>query len=302
MKFLLFFGLLLCSDCIVLCLLILLIILLQHPWAIAILLSDEVHCSGSILNERYVLSASHCFSVEGIPLDLTKMTIIAGSDDPVNPIPRLKSRFVERKKVQDVKIHPLADYPAARYDLALVKIKGQFTFRDSRWPICLPEATRSRAYHSGRGYTLVGFGRDINKENQGSVLTDLDLIVQPTSACSSKYSGILNDELNDFHYLIKETLPQNFNEDSLICGAKPGKTSGSCPGDSGGIFMNNMWMPNLEDYRAIQTAVVHGAPQRCNGGRYPSIFVRIDNDEALSWIKDIAFSNGTYLDFITHYF
>ena len=143
---------------------------------------------------------------------------------------------------------------------------------------------------------------DINKENQGSVLTDLGLVVQPTSACSAKYSGILNDELNDFHYLIKETLPQNFNEDSLICGAKPGKTSGSCPGDSGGIFMNNMWKPDLGDYRAIQTAVVHGAPQRCNGGRYPSIFVRIDNDEALSWIKDIAFSNGTYLNFITYFF
>ena len=240
------------------------------------------------------MSASHCFLDEGIPLDLTKMTIIAGSDDPENPIPGSKTRFVERKKVEDVKIHPLADYPAARYDLALVKIEGQFTFRDSRWPICVPEATRPRAYHSGRGYTLVGYGRDINKENRGSILTDLDLVVQPTSACMAKYSGILNDELNDFHYLIKETLPQNFNEDSLICGAKPGKTSGSCPGDSGGIFMNNMWKPDLGDYRAIQTAVVHGAPQRCNGGRYPSIFVRIDNDEALTWIKDIAFSNGTY--------
>ena len=66
--------------------------------------------------------------------------------------------------------------------------------------------------------------------------------------------------------------------------------------------MNNMWKPDLGDYRAIQTAVVHGAPQRCNGGRYPSIFVRIDNDEALSWIKDIAFSNGTYLNFITYFF
>jgi len=267
--------------------------ILKHPWAIAILLSDKLHCSGSILNERYVLSAAHCFWVEGIPLDLTKLAIIAGSDDPVSPILRSKARFVERKKVVDVKKHPLADYPAARYDLALVKIEGQFTFRDSRWPICLPEATRSRAYHFGRGYTLVGFGRDINKENQGSVLTDLDLIVQPTNACMAKYSGILNDELNDFHYLIKETLPQNFNEDSLICGAKPGKTSGSCPGDSGGIFMNNMWKPDLGDYRAIQTAVVHGAPQRCNGGRYPSIFVRIDNDQALTWIKDIAFSNVT---------
>ena len=220
------------------------------------------------------------------------MTIVAGSDNPASPIPGKKRKFVEKRKVEDVKIHPLSENPAARYDLAIIKIDRPFTFRDSRWPICLPEAAQPRAFHSGRGYTLVGFGRDINKENQGSVLTDLTLIVQPTSACSSKYSRILNDELNDFHYLIKNTLPNNFNEDSLICASQPGKTSGSCPGDSGGLFMNNQWKPDIEDYRAIQTAVVHGAAQRCDGGRYPPIFVRIDNKEALEWINSIIFNDS----------
>ena len=292
MKFLRFFGLLPCSNCIVLCLLMILIILFQHPWAIAILLSGKLHCSGSILNERYILSAAHCFLDEGIPLDLTKMTIMAGSDDPANPIPGDKTKFVEEKKVEHVKKHPLADYPAARYDLALVKIEGQFTFRDSRWPICLPEAAQPRAFHSGRGYTLVGFGKDINKESQGSVLTDLSLTVRPTSACLSKYSKILNDEQNDFHYVIKNTLPNSFNEDSLICASQPGKTSGSCPGDSGGILMSYQWKPDIKDERAIQTAVVHGAAKRCDGGRYPPIFVRIDNKEALDWINSIVFNDS----------
>ena len=219
------------------------------------------------------------------------MTIIAGSDDPTSPIPGKKVKFVEKKKIESVEIHPLSEVPAARFDLALVKIKGQFTFRDSRWPICIPNKTESSEFHFSKGYTMLGYGRDINKVNKGSHLTELDLFVLPTGACSSKYSNILNDEFNDLHTQVKNTLPKNFNEDSLLCAAKPGRTSGSCPGDSGGIFMSNKWIPDLEDFRSIQTAVVHGAAQKCNGGRYPPIFVRIDTDEALTWINSIAFSN-----------
>ena len=116
--------------------------------------------------------------------------------------------------------------------------------------------------------------------------------MQPISACASKYSRILNDERNELHNLIKNTLPNNFNEDSLICASVPGKTSGSCPGDSGGLFMSNQWKPGLRDHRGIQTAVVHGAAQRCAGGRYPPIFVRIDNKEALEWINSIVFNHS----------
>ena len=272
--------------------LIFLIILFQHPWAIAILLEDELHCSGSILSETYVLTAAHCFENEGYRYDKTKFTIIAGSDDPENPIPESKKIFVQKRNVEDVKMHPLAESPAARYDLAIIKINPPFTFRNSRWPICLPEAAQPRTIHSGHGYTLVGFGRDINKESQGSVLTDLNLIVQPTNACSSKYSRILNDELNDLHYLIKNALPNNFDDDSLICASVPGKTSGSCPGDSGGLAMNNEWVDTLEDYRAFQVAVIHGAAQKCNGQRYPQILIRLDTSETISWINSIAFSKG----------
>ena len=268
------------------------IISFQHPWAIAILYLDELHCSGSILSESYVLTAAHCFQDEGIPLDETKMAIVAGSSDPASPIPGKKRKFVQKRKVEYVKIHPLSEIPAAKYDLAIIKIDMPFTLRDSRWPICLPEAAQPRTIHSRRGYTLVGFGKDINKENQGSVLTALNLFVQPTDACSSKYSRILDDELNDLHYLIKNTLPNNFDDDSLICASVPGKTSGSCPGDSGGIFMSNQWKSDLEDERAIQTAVVHGAAKSCDGGRYPPIFVRIDNKEALDWINSIVFNDS----------
>ena len=266
----------------------------QHPWSVAILFPDDkVHCSGSILSEKYVLTAAHCFVDEGVHWDPKSMTIVAGSDDPAQPansIPVKKRKFVQWEKIDSVTIHPLYTNPAARYDLALVKITGQFTFRNTRWPICIPEKTESRD-HSRKGHIMLGFGRNKNKDNSGSVLTQLDLDVQPTSYCSKRYGEILSDDNHRFHTKTKNTLPEKFNEDSLLCASKLGRDSGSCPGDSGGILMRQEFMLDSEGkyrVRAIQTAVVHGSAQDCKGDRYPSIFNRIDGD-ALSWINSIAF-------------
>ena len=246
-----------------------------------------------MISEKYVLSAAHCFLDQGVRLDQKKMAIVAGSSNPTNAEDlRKKARFIQRKKIEDVKIHPKFVYPAAAYDLALVEIEGQFSFRDSRWPICLPKMSAPRDSHSRIGYLLLGFGRDTSSGNQlGSVLTELDLTVQPTAACSTLYGKILDDEFDDLYTQTRMTLPKNFEEDSLLCAQKPGRNFGSCPGDSGGIFMKNEWLNTLEDYRAFQIAVLHGSAKRCNG-RYPQILVRLDKEEVLTWINRIAFTKG----------
>ena len=221
------------------------------------------------------------------------MAIVAGSADPTNPeIARKKARFIQKKNIANVKIHPNSAYPAARNDLALVEIEGKFRFRNSRWPICIPEVSAPRDSHSRIGYTMLGFGRDINREKRGNVLTELDMTVQPTSACSTLYGRILDDQDNDYFTQTRISLPKNFDEESLICSQKPGKSSGSCPGDSGGLIMKNEWVDTLEDYRAFQVAVIHGAAQKCNGQRYPQILIRLDTSETISWINSIVFSKG----------
>ena len=74
------------------------------------------------------------------------MTIVVGSSDPTKPPShKSKRKFIERKKIKNVKLHPLFENPAAKFDLALVEIEGQFSFRDSRSPICIPEKVRNLA-------------------------------------------------------------------------------------------------------------------------------------------------------------
>ena len=73
----------------------------------------------------------------------TDMTIVVGSEDPTNPPShRSKRKFVQKKKIKKVFFHPLFENPAAKFDLALVEIRGRFSFRDSRSPICIPDMVK----------------------------------------------------------------------------------------------------------------------------------------------------------------
>ena len=83
----------------------------------------------------------------------------------------------------------------------------------------------------------------------------------------------------------------------------PGTREGSCPGDSGGILMSDDWIPEIQDYRAVQKAVVRGAVKACDGQRFPTIFNRLDEIETLSWINKIVFgkSKSNYVLYPCHY-
>ena len=80
-----------------------------------------------------------------------------------------------------------------------------------------------------------------------------------------------------------------------MCANVPGRRSGSCEGDSGGILMKKDWITDLETpgYRAVQKAVVYGAISNCDSARFPTIFNRLDTIETLYWINSNAYQ-GMY--------
>ena len=152
-----------------------------------------IHCSGSILSEKTVLTAAHCFGSE----DKDLMTIIVGSSDPTNnKVLRANRKNIQQKKIKSVKVHPLYDqklYPSM-YDIALVEIEGRFTFKKSIWPICIPDGVYEKDEHVDKGYLLLGFGEDTVNEEKGEVLTAESLFVQPTAACNQLYGPVLSNQ------------------------------------------------------------------------------------------------------------
>ena len=222
------------------------------------------------------------------------MTIIVGANQPTNEkILKKRKRFVSKRKIKSVKIHPLHVLFSARHDLALVEIEGpSFKFKKSIWPICIPEKVRPREYHFGKGYTLVGFGKDTSgsdKCGDFECLKQDQLNVQTTEYCSAIYGHILNAPFDRFHDIVQSTLPKNFDEeDCLMCAQVPGQNSGTCKGDSGGILMNHRFYRKRGRIATLQ-GVVHGSIASCDGTRFPSMFVRLDNSEVLPWIYENVF-------------
>ena len=80
-----------------------------------------------------------------------------------------------------------------------------------------------RDSHIEKGYTVLGFGRDVKQYKRGEVLSSLHLIVQPVESCTNQYNKILNDPTDDLYDLVRNTLPKGFGEEPLICAQIPGK-------------------------------------------------------------------------------
>ena len=225
------------------------------------------------------------------------MVLIVGANEPTNETALAidkRRKLSQSKKIKSVVFHPLfnKDTIAAVYDIALIEIQGRFTFKKSVWPICIPDEILPRKHHFGKGYTLVGFGLDISDDNQQcgdlECLKTDQLNVKTTDECGAIYGLIIDAPFHRDHDRVVEALPNNFEDDPLICAQVTGQSAASCEGDSGGI----LWTPvfNLgEGNTAVQQAVVRGSIRNCDGSAFPTIFNRLDNKEVLPWIKSTVF-------------
>ena len=123
----------------------------------------RVHCSGSLIHPRYVISASHCFdgsNPANFNLNRDKMTLAFGLNDIKHlekPI-LLKVTGVEIRNIGEVLQFPDYNYPSAYSDVALVKLSEPVPLGPSIWPICLPKSENDNKDHL-MGYSAVLAGK-----------------------------------------------------------------------------------------------------------------------------------------------
>ncbi|KFQ40337.1 Transmembrane protease serine 9, partial [Mesitornis unicolor] len=176
----------------------------EIPWQVSLKEDSRHFCGATIIGDRWLLSAAHCFN-ETNPEEIEAYigtTSLNGTDGSAVKV-----------NVTRVIQHPLFNPIALDFDVAVLELARPLVFNKYIQPICLPLAAQQ--FPVGKKCIISGWG-DLQEGN-----------VTKPETLQKALVGIIDQETCDFLYNFSLT-------DRMICaGFLEGKVD-SCQGDSGG--------------------------------------------------------------------
>lgn len=240
----------------------------EFPWLASLGYTDRFgrrqwSCGGTLINNRYVLTAGHCVIGE-IERKIGKLSVVKFGEHNTDTIIDCNKDSKCNNRPVTIEVDQV-EYPPnydglsnSPFDIALVRLKQKVDYTNFIRPICLPEP--NEASRNAEMMTTAGWGR-IENGTASKVLLKVEIPFVDKRQCSRLYSsaGV---------FLI----------DSQICaGGEGGKDS--CAGDSGGPLMRRSSANPLVWY---QEGIVSFGALKCGIKGLPAIYTRIA--DFLPWI------------------
>ncbi|KAH8278574.1 hypothetical protein KR018_005334 [Drosophila ironensis] len=182
-------------------------------------------CAGSLINQRYVLTAAHCL-VGVIEREVgTLVSVRLGEHDTRTAVDCPPNGgncapAVQRLGIEEVRAHESYNErtPNRVHDIGLLRLERNVRYSDSIKPICLPSALGAEARQAGQSFTVAGWGRTL-RMNSSPIKQKISVNLVEPGKCRQKFAQIkINVEATQM------CAGGQFRQDS-------------CDGDSGGPLM-----------------------------------------------------------------
>lgn len=151
------------------------------PWQVGLVYFGRHSCGGSIINNRWILTAAHCLTV----LFPMRYRVRIGTDD---------KKGGKLYKVKSFKIHQQYGEFFVDYDFGLLELAEELTFNERIQPVQLPNIDDDHIA-MGTSVLVSGWGTTKNRTESSRYLRAVEVPTVDQEFCNEVYEGKVTERM-----------------------------------------------------------------------------------------------------------